>query len=220
MPEYNFIPLEFRERLPAEIAERAQDFFEIMRTRRSVREFSPASVPMQAIEFAVRTAGSAPSGANKQPWFFAVITDSEIKSKIRYAAEAEERINYGERFTQEWLEALKPLGTDEHKEFLESAPVLIVIFKQTSRIEQNRQRKNYYVNESVGLSMGLLISALHYAGLATLTYTPSSMKFLNKILERPSNETPVAIIPVGYPNEGATVPDISRKPIKEIMKVY
>jgi iodotyrosine deiodinase len=220
MSEYNFIPLEFRERLPEEIAERAQDFFELMRTRRSVREFSAEPIPMKAIEFAIRTAGSAPSGANKQPWFFGIVTDPEVKRRIRYAAEEEERLNYSERFTEEWLQDLAPLGTDEHKMFLESAPVLIVVFKQTYRIENGKKRKNYYVNESVGLAMGILIAALHYAGLAVLTYTPNSMKFLGKILGRPSNESAVMIIPVGYPNESATVPALSKKTLQEIMKIY
>ena len=192
-----------------------------MRRRRTVREFSPDPVPFELIELAIRTAGSAPSGANQQPWHFTIVSDDEIKRRIRIAAEEEERENYSGRFPDEWLEVLAPLGTDWHKDFLEIAPYLIVVFKIDYGIEKQpdggeRRIKHYYVNESVGIACGMLLAALHNAGLATLTHTPNPMGFLSEILERPKNEKPFLLIPVGYPAEGVKVPDITKKTFEEI----
>ncbi len=221
------VPLEF-ERLDAETQRaRALQFFQRMRTRRSVRQFSSEPVPFELIELAIRTAGTAPSGANQQPWRFIVVGDPELKRQIRLAAEAEERENYERRFPAEWKQVLEPLGTDWHKEFLEIAPYLIVVF----RIDYEEspaafpdgtagRRKHYYVMESVGIAVGLLLASLHQAGLATLTHTPNPMKFLNRILGRPKNEKPYLIIPVGYPAEGASVPRLEKKPLEEIMQVF
>ena len=192
-----------------------------MRGRRTVREFSPDPVPFELIELAIKTAGSAPSGANQQPWHFTIVSDDEIKRRIRFAAEEEERENYSGRFPDEWLEVLAPLGTDWHKDFLEIAPYLIVVFKIDYGIEKQpdggeRRIKHYYVNESVGIACGMLLAALHNAGLATLTHTPNPMGFLSEILERPKNEKPFLLIPVGYPAEGVKVPDITKKTFEEI----
>ena len=192
-----------------------------MRGRRTVREFSPDPVPFELIELAIKTAGSAPSGANQQPWHFTIVSDDEIKRRIRFAAEEEERENYSGRFPDEWLEVLAPLGTDWHKDFLEIAPYLIVVFKIDYGIEKQpdggeRRIKHYYVNESVGIACGMLLAALHNAGLATLTHTPNPMGFLSEILERPKNEKPFLLIPVGYPAEGVKVPDITKKTFGEI----
>ncbi|MBK6795799.1 MAG: nitroreductase family protein [Acidobacteria bacterium] len=192
-----------------------------MRRRRTVREFSPDPVPFELIELAIRTAGSAPSGANQQPWHFTIVSDHDIKRRIRIAAEEEERENYSGRFPDQWLEVLAPLGTDWHKDFLEIAPYLIVVFKIDYGIEKQpdggeRRIKHYYVNESVGIACGMLLAALHNAGLATLTHTPNPMGFLSEILERPKNEKPFLLIPVGYPAEGVKVPDITKKTFEVI----
>lgn len=211
------VPLAFR-RLPGDEQLRAvRAFFERMRERRTVRAFSPEPVPYETIEWAIRTAGTAPSGANQQPWRFVVVTDPEIKRRIREAAEHEERENYERRFPEDWLGAIAPLGTDWHKEFLEIAPVLIVIFRLDYGLEGERKIKHYYVNESVGIAAGFLLAALHLSGLATLTHTPSPMGFLAKILDRPPNERPYLLIPVGYPAEGARVPEIEKKALEEIL---
>jgi iodotyrosine deiodinase len=221
MKEQNaFSEYEFRRRLADEMRERSRHFYEVMKTRRSIRAFSTDPVPDEVIENAIRTAGSAPSGANKQPWFFCVVTDRVLKTKIKVAVEAEERRNYEQRFPDEWLEDLEPLGTDFKKQYIEDAPVLIVVFKQNYRIVDGVKKKNYYVNESVGIAIGFLIAALQYAGVATLTHTPNPMKFLNELLDRPLNEVPVVLMPVGYPAEGCMVPDIIRKPLDEIIKNY
>lgn len=188
----------------------ANTFADTMATRRSVRDFSPEPVPIKVIEAAVRAAATAPSGANLQPWRFVIVTDPERKRRLREAAEAEEREFYRRRATAEWLQALEPLGTDWHKPFLEVAPALVVVF------EVHRPRP-YYVKESVGIAVGLLLATLHQAGLATLTHTPSPMKFLNEVCGRPREERAYVVIPVGYPAEGARVPDISRKPLDEIL---
>jgi nitroreductase len=199
------------------MADRARQFFEQMRLRRSVRDFCDRPVPREIIEDCLLTAGSAPSGANRQPWHFAVVSDAAMKREIRLGAEEEEREFYQRRAPQDWLDALAPLGTDEHKPFLETAPYLIVIFGQKFEVdEQGNKHKNYYVPESVGIATGLLIAALHNAGLATLTHTPSPMKFLNQILSRPDTEKPAMILVVGYPAEGAEVPDITRKSLADI----
>jgi nitroreductase len=221
---YEFIPLDFNRVEPEEQRRRAREFYELMKRRRTVREFSPEPVPFDLIELAIKTAGVAPSGANQQPWRFVVVSNPEIKRRIRLAAEEEERENYGGRFPDEWLQALAPLGTDWRKEFLEIAPYLIVVFKIDYGVEQmpdggERKIKHYYVNESVGIACGMLLAALHNAGLATLTHTPNPMGFLSEILKRPKNEKPYLLAPVGYPADGAKVPDITKKRFEEIAEV-
>ena len=183
--------------------------------------FSNRPVPLELIEAAVQTAGTAPSGAHKQPWHFAVVGDPDLKATIRAAAEEEERVNYLEnRMNEEWQEALAPLGTDHHKEFLEIAPWLVVLFEQRYEIRPDgEQRKNYYVKESVGMAAGLFVAAIHHMGLATLPHTPSPMAFLTRILDRGPNERPFAMFPVGYPRPGVKVPDFARKPLSEIMTI-
>jgi nitroreductase len=202
-------PVHFQ-RLPVEEQlRRASSFFHTMSTRRTIRSFSSEPVPFELIETAIKTAVAAPSGANQQPWRFVVVSNPEVKRQIRDAAEIEEKEFYHSRAPREWLAALEPLGTDWQKPFLEIAPYLIVIFRLDyglSRDYEGREKtKHYYVAESVGIAAGMLLSALHVAGLATLTHTPSPMGFLNKILNRPKNEKPYFLIPVGYPGEGATV---------------
>jgi len=207
------------ERLTEEVMlSRAKAFYDEMNSRRSVRMFSSDPVPQELIELAVKTASTAPSGAHKQPWTFVAIQDPEIKRAIRVAAEQEEEINYLEnRMNEEWQEALAPLGTDHHKEFLEVAPWIVVLFEQRYETRPNGiTLKNYYVKESVGTAAGLFITALHHMGLATLTHTPTPMKFLNNILNRPKNERPFVLFPVGYPLKGVKVPDLKRKELSEI----
>lgn len=213
-----FIPLPDYRRYPeAEMRQRAAAFYADIRRRRTVRDFSAESVPRIIIEDALRAAGTAPNGANMQPWHFVVVADLAVKRKIREAAETEERAFYEERAPQEWLEALAPLGTDWRKPFLERAPYLIAIFAQRYGLTGSGQKvKNYYVQESVGIATGILITALHQAGLATLTHTPSPMAFLGKILKRPANEKPFLLLVVGYPAEDAQVPAISKKSLDEI----
>ena len=200
--------------------ETATRFLETLRRRRSIREFSDRPVSQAVIERLVAAAGSAPSGANKQPWRFVAVRDPAIKRAIREAAEAEERKLYAGRANPEWLEDLAPLGTNAEKPFLEIAPWLVVVFKQTRNTDagQGGEQVNY-VNESVGIAVGMFLAAAQFAGLATLTHTPSPMKFLGPILERPAHERPFMVIPVGYPAEGSTVPDIRRKPLGTIMRV-
>ncbi len=219
---YQFVPLKFERLTAEEQLRRAAEFEARMKSRRSTRQFSAEPVPSELIEAAIRIAGRAPSGANQQPWHFVVVTDPETKRRIRIAAEAEERENYERRMPGDWLEALAPLGTDWHKEFLEIAPYLIVVFRQDYGLETQpggpvRKVKHYYVQESVGIACGFLIAALHWMGLATLTHTPSPMGFLGKILQRPPNEKPYLLLPVGYPAADATVPAIPKKPLTEIM---
>ena len=204
-----------------EMIDRSKKYYELLSKRRSVRHFSSNSVPKEVIENIIKTASTAPSGANKQPWTFCVIENAALKKKIREAAEEEERKSYSERMSDEWLDDLKHLGTDADKPFLETAPYLIVVFKRPLEIDENGlKHQNYYVNESVGLACGFLISAIHNAGLVTLTHTPSPMRFLEKILERPDNERAFLLLPVGYPAEEAYVPDIQKKPLQEVMKWY
>lgn len=199
----------------------AKQYYQDLETRRTVRHFSDQPIPREVIENIVRTASTAPSGAHKQPWTFAIIESAEMKRKIRLAAEEEERRNYHERMSEEWLEDLAPLGTDEHKPFLEIAPYLIVVFKQSYSIKPDGSKaKHYYVNESVGLAAGFLLSAIHQAGLCSLTHTPSPMNFLEQLLERPKNERAMLLIPVGYPAENAQVPNIQRKPLEEVAVWY
>jgi iodotyrosine deiodinase len=195
---------------------RANEFFELCNRRRTVRHFSPKPVSRELLETLIRTAGTAPSGANKQPWRFIIVTNTELKRKIRVAAEKEEKQNYERRMSQDWLNDLAVLGTDWHKEFLEVAPALIAVFSVEYEKEEDRIRKNYYVKESVGLAVGFLIAAIHNAGLVSLTHTPSPMHFLQEILNRPPNERPFVLIPVGYPPEKVTVPNIQRKQLEQI----
>ena len=215
-----FKKLDFEEYSESKMRSRSESFLNEIITRRTVREFSDRIVPIDIINNCIKTAASAPSGANKQPWQFVVVKDSGIKAKIREAAEKEEKEFYGHRATKEWLEDLNQFGTDWHKPFLEIAPYLIVIFRKIYDLEDDgTQRKNYYVNESVGIASGFLLAALHHAGLATLTHTPSPMNFLGEILNRPKNEKAFLLIPVGYPAKDAEVPDISKKPFNEISKI-
>jgi len=213
--------LNFQELSPEEMLLVSREFNSRVSRRRSVRDFSDRPVEREIIENAVRAAGSAPSGANKQPWHFVIVESSETKALIREAAEAEEQEFYNGRAPQAWLDDLEIFETDEHKPFLETAPYLIAVFLQRNSIdEQGVKHKNYYMPESVGIATGVLITALHMSGLATLTHTPSPMKFLNDILERPSNEKPFMLIVAGYPSEGVTVPDIQRKRFEEIASIF
>lgn len=218
MTKSNFIPYSTYRKYPVdEMLERARTFREDLQRRRTIRTFSTRPVPREIIAECIRAARTAPSGANMQPWHFVVVSDPDVKKQIREAAEVEERKFYSSRASKEWLEALAPLGTNWHKPFLEDAPYLIVIFGLSNTILSNgKKRKNYYVTESVGIATGMLITALHHAGLASLTHTPSPMAFLNKILKRPANERPFLVLVVGYPAEGTTVPDIKKKSLEEI----
>ncbi len=222
--KHPFIELAF-ERLSVEESRlRVRQFLSGMRRRRTVREFAPDPVPLDIIDSAIEAAASAPSGANRQPWKFVVVVDAETKRRIREAAEREEREFYERRATPEWLADLAPLGTDWHKPFLEVAPCLIVVFRvdyEPARLADGTEHKhkNYYVNESVGIAVGILLTALQTAGLATLTHTPSPMGFLRKILNRPKHEQPFVLIPVGYPAQGARVPDLAKKSLDEIREL-
>jgi nitroreductase len=198
----------------AEALARCEAFYEVMSRRRTVREFDSRPIPAGVIECAIRTASTAPSGAHVQPWRFVVLTDSERKRRLREAAEAEEREFYAHRASQEWLEALAPIGTDEHKPFLQAAPAVIVVFEVHKGPDTPRP---YYVKESVGIAVGLLLASLHQAGLATLTHTPSPMKFLNEVCNRPREERGAYVIPVGYPAASARVPALQRKGLDEVM---
>jgi len=209
--------IDYKEYPVEEMKQRTTAFYRDMKQRRSIRDFSDRPVPREIIEDCLRAAGTSPSGANMQPWFFAVVSDPAVKRQIRKAAEEKEREFYKKRAPQKWLDALKPLGTDAHKPFLETAPYLIVIFSQRyGLLPDGNTKKHYYVTESVGIATGILITAIHKAGLVSLTYTPSPMTFLNKILGRPTNERPFLILVVGYPADYATVPEISKKSLKEI----
>lgn len=218
MSDPRFIPLDTHvEYSPEEMLRRAADFRKRAARRRTVREYCDRPVPRAVIEECVRAAGTAPSGANHQPWHFVVVSDPEVKARIRVAAEQEERAFYGGGAPQEWLDALAALGTDEHKPFLETAPYLIAIFAERYMLRPDGGKvKNYYVQESVGIATGILITGLHNAGLATLTHTPSPMNFLNKILDRPPSERPFLLLVAGYPAKDARVPAIHRKPLEEI----
>jgi nitroreductase len=216
--QYPFVPLaDYREYPPAEMAARARAFADDLARRRTVRDFADRPVPRGILEDCLRAAGTAPSGANQQPWHFVVVADSQVKRRIREAAEAEEREFYAHRAPPEWLEALAPLGTDASKPFLEVAPWLIAVFiRRFERLPDGSKRKHYYTDESVGLATGLLVAALHHAGLVSLTHTPSPMKFLNDILGRPKDlERPFLLLVTGYPAPDARVPDIARKPLAD-----
>ena len=217
MNSYPSIPLpNYKEYPLAEMRERLSDFYADVERRRTVREFSDRPVPRDIIETALQAANTAPSGANLQPWHFAVVSGPQTKKRIREAAEVEEREFYAHRASPEWLAALEPLGTDSDKPFLETAPYLIAVFLQKfGTLEDGRKVKHYYPAESTGLATGILITALHQAGLACLTHTPSPMKFLNEILGRPTSERPFLLLVTGYPADGAEVPDIQRKPLDE-----
>ena len=217
MTEHRTVPLEaFREYPVEEMRERVKRFYEDIARRRTVREFADRPVPRDIVETALKAAGTAPSGANLQPWHFVVVSAADTKRRIREAAEAEEREFYKHRASPEWLAALEPLGTDASKPFLETAPYLIAVFLQKyGRLEDGRKVKHYYPTESTGLATGILVTALHRAGLATLTHTPSPMKFLNEILGRPTSERPFLLLVVGYPADDARVPDIGRKELDE-----
>ncbi len=206
-----------------DMRKRAEQFYEMIRKRHTIRHFSTDPVPKEAIEACIKAAGTAPSGANHQPWHFALVGDPEIKKQVRDAAEEEERAFYAGKASDEWLKALEPIGTNENKPHLEDAPWLICIFAQRrGGVEAGEDRKNYYVNESVGIATGLLITALHQAGLATLTHTPNPMNFLNQILNRPSTDKPYLILVVGKPDAHATIPEhaLKKKPLKDIMSVF
>jgi len=213
-----FIRLQgWKERTPEEMRLRAREFYQLMDRRRSVRQFSDRPIPDGVVEDCLRAAGTAPSGAHKQPWHFVAVRDPDLKRRIRHAAEEEERAFYGGRAPEEWLEALAPLGTDSFKPFLETAPCLIAIFARSFGYAADGSReKHYYVQESVGIATGFLIAALHHAGLVTLTHTPSPMGFLNELLERPKEERPFLLLVTGYPAADARVPDLSRKRLAEI----
>lgn len=214
-------PLNFIELSSDEMLARSHEFKETVSRRRSVRAFSDRPVDREIIENAIRAAGSAPSGANKQPWHFVIVESQKTKALIRKAAEAEEQEFYNGRAPQAWLDDLKQFETDENKPFLEISPYLVAVFLEKNSIdEEGVKHKNYYMPESVGIATGILITALHLSGLATLTHTPSPMKFLNEILQRPSNEKPFVLIVTGYPAEGATVPDIDRKTFDEIASIF
>ena len=212
------IPLAFQRRDEPTMRADAAAFLATMQRRRSVRSFAPDPVPLDVVRTAIQAAGTAPSGAHMQPWTFVLVTDPALKRQIREAAEAEERETYEHRMSDEWRAALAPLGTDWHKPFLETAPALIVLFRQDHGVRPDgSRRKHYYVQESCGIALGLLIAALHHAGLATLTHTPSPMAFLARLLARPAHEKPFILLPVGYPAADCEVPELARKPLAEIL---
>ena len=214
-----FEKLKFTDQPTEEMVQRSAEFLKMIRSRRTVREFSDKNVPMGIIKNIIKAASSAPSGANKQPWHFVIVRDSALKKKIRIAAEKEEKEFYNNRAPDSWLEDLNQFNTDWNKPFLEKAPVLIVVFRQSYADLGSTKKKNYYVSESVGIACGVLLTAIHNAGLVALTHTPSPMGFLEKILKRPKNEKAFLLIPVGYPDEGARIPNLKKKPYKEIATV-
>lgn len=219
--DYSPVPLEWERLDPAEALARSRAFLQAMQSRRSVRLFSDEPVPQELIDNAIAVAGTAPSGANQQPWTFAVVTDSETKARLREAAESEEHAFYDHRATEEWKGAIKPIGTDWQKPHITDAPVVIVVFEQVwSRGGEGDKVKHYWVKESVGVAVGFLLAALHLSGLAALTHSPVPMGFMREILERPENERAFILIPVGYPADDAVVPDIARKPLDEIVERY
>ena len=214
---YKFEKLTLARYTENEMLERGKGFYDMMNRRRTVRSFSAEKFDVKLLEYAIMTAGTAPSGAHKQPWRFVIVESVEVKKQIREAAEKEEKESYEHRMPEQWLKDLEPLGTDWHKEFLETAPYLIVVFRIDYGVEEGEKRKHYYVSESVGIATGILIAALHNMGLATLTHTPSPMNFLRDILGRPKNEKPFVLLPVGFPADDCEVPVLKRKPADEIM---
>lgn len=217
-----FQPVPYRHEIypESEMMQRARTFFELMDKRRTVRQFSDKNIPDELIDRLIMTASTAPSGAHKQPWTFCVVRNPELKRRIREAAEKEEFESYNNRMPQEWLDDLAVFGTDWHKPFLEIAPALIIVFKRSYEMDGERKKNNYYVTESVGLACGMLLAAIHHAGLVALTHTPSPMNFLSAILERPSNEKPFLLIPIGYAADDCTVPKLTRKPENEVITYY
>jgi len=216
-----FIPYEHVEFPVDDMIDRSNSFYEFMNNRRSVRHFSNRKVPKSVVENIIRAASTAPSGANKQPWTFCVISNEELKNKVRKLAEAEEKESYARRMSDEWLEDLVPIGTNWEKEFIDTAPYIIVVMKKVYDMDEDgTKHSNYYVNESVGLACGLLIAAIHNAGLCTVTHTPSPMNFLTKALSRPENERAFLLMPIGYPTEDAQVPNIKRKTLGEVVVYY
>ena len=217
VPEFPFVPLQFQRRPIHESRERARQFFEEMNRRRTTRQFSTDAVPRDLIEYAIRTAGTAPSGAHQQPWTFVAVSDPGIKQQMRAAAEAEEYENYHGRMPPDWLQALAPLGTDEHKPHLTDAPWVVVLFRQSYGLDPDGTRRtHYYTQESCGIAAGMFIAAVHHMGLVTLTHTPNPMAFLSELLGRPANEKAMLVMPVGYPGTDARVPDLTRKPLEQI----
>ncbi|MCF8257191.1 MAG: nitroreductase family protein [Flavobacteriales bacterium] len=212
----NFIPYVAPQLSPEEMLDRASQFHDLMAQRRSLRMFSDRPVAKEVIEHIILTAGTAPSGAHKQPWTFCAVNSSDIKRQIREAAEKEEYENYHGRMSDRWLHDLEPFGTDHHKPFLETAPWLIAVFRRNYELLNGEKVNNYYVNESVGIATGFLLAAIHNAGLVALTHTPSPMNFLTQALGRPANEKPFLLVPVGHPADGATVPHLKRKSLAEI----
>jgi iodotyrosine deiodinase len=220
-PQYSPVPLEYDRIDPAEALARSREFTQTMEARRSIRLFSPEPVPRELIDNALTVAGTAPSGAHQQPWTFAVVTDPATKAKLREAAEKEERDFYERRATDEWKEAIEPIGTDWVKTHITDAPYVIVVFEQPWRPGLDGTKvKHYYVRESVGIAVGFLLAALQVSGLCALTHTPSPMGFLRELLDRPENERPFILIPVGFPADDAVVPDLSRKPLDEFISRY
>lgn len=217
MSELPRVPLDFKPHAEEKMLARAEAFYRDLDRRRSVRDFTDRPVPRRLVELAIRAASTAPSGAHKQPWTFVAVSNPDVKRRIREAAEEEERSFYAERATPEWLDALAPIGTDWEKPFLETVPYVVVLFAQSTGVgEAGEKEKHYYVQESCGIAAGFFIAALHQMGLATLTHTPSPMRFLNEILDRPKNERPYILFPVGYPAADAKVPDLGRKPLGEV----
>ncbi len=214
--EKNFIPYRITKSSDEDLVRNSERYYKEINKRRSVRDFSEKIIPKEVIENIIKTAGSAPSGAHKQPWTFCVISNKKLKSKIRELAEKEEYENYHGRMSESWKEDLKAMGTTHIKEFLEIAPYIIVVFKKVYNLDEDEKKQNYYVNESVGIAVGFLITAIHQAGLVTLTHTPSPMKFLQKSLGRPKNEKAYLLLPVGYPSKDCKVPDLERKSLEEI----
>ena len=214
--EKNFIPYRITKSSDEDLVRNSERYYKEINKRRSVRDFSEKIIPKEVIENIIKTAGSAPSGAHKQPWTFCVISNKKLKSKIRELAEKEEYENYHGRMSESWKEDLKAMGTTHIKEFLEIAPYIIVVFKKVYNLDEDERKQNYYVNESVGIAVGFLITAIHQAGLVTLTHTPSPMKFLQKSLGRPKNEKAYLLLPVGYPSKDCKVPDLERKSLEEI----
>ena len=216
--EPRFVALEFERLSENDQLARSREFLESMRRRRTVRDFSSEPVPYELVRNAIEVAATAPSGAHQQPWTFVVVSDPDVKRAIRRAAEEEERRSYESRMPDEWLEALRPLGTDWRKAHIEDAPFLVVVFEQAYGVTPDGAKiKHYYVRESVGIAVGLLLASLHQAGLASLTHTPSPMAFLREILGRPANERPYVLVPVGYPADGSAVPDLTRKPLDQVL---
>ena len=214
--------LEFKKIPIKDIIKKSKKFYEIISKRRSVRDFDSKKIDLKIIKNAILSAGSAPNGANLQPWHFVIIKDKNIKKKIRIAAENEEKEFYEKKAPKEWLKALEPLGTDDNKEFIENAPVLIAIFEKKYSFQKKKKIKNYYVRESVGIATGILISCLHISGLCMLTHTPSPMNFLNTILDRPVNEKPFVLLIVGYPDKDCKIPTFAKnkKKLKEISTIF